>query len=95
MFRVEQFQRTERFDRDFRRLPPDIQAAVGDALKHLIQHPLPSGLRHHTLSGHRPTVHVIDVMSNHSWQLTFNMEGTTAVLLRVDTHRRIDSNPKG
>jgi len=91
--RIESVSRSRRFDRDFKKLSPDLQRAAVDAIRDLMKDPVPERRRKHQLSGYWPPVHVIDVMSNHSWQITFRLEGTVAVLLRVATHHDIDRHP--
>lgn len=93
MLRVTALEPTERFKKDLRRLDGQTQGLVSDALKQLLLNPLPKSLRHHTLGGHRPTIHVIDVRGNHSHQVTFNMQGSVALLLRVGSHKQIDRDP--
>lgn len=85
---------TERFKRDFKRLDPVLQLRVQDILAdQLIPWPTRGALRHHTLSGIKPPVHVLDVVGNHSHQITFQLNGDVATLLRVGTHREIDRTP--
>jgi hypothetical protein len=36
----------------------------------------------------------IDVLTNHSWQVTFELNGTTAELKRASTHKSIDRDPR-
>jgi mRNA-degrading endonuclease YafQ of YafQ-DinJ toxin-antitoxin module len=91
--RVVALRRTERFERAFKRLEPQTQNLVKRCLQGLLEHPIPARLRHHTLGGHRPAIHVIDVSGNHAWQVTFRCEGEVATLLRVAPHRHIDRDP--
>lgn len=91
---ITRLRRTARFERDFKRLDQQLQGRVYVVLQRLMQDPIPGSLRHHTLNGHFPTVHVIDVTTNHSHQITFNLSGDEAILLRIGTHRQIDLNPE-
>lgn len=86
---------TTRFKRDFKRLELQLQQRVEHILKFDLK-PWPGrgSLRHHTLAGFRPTIHVIDVSSNHSHQITFVLNGDVARLLRVATHVEIDRDPQ-
>lgn len=85
---------TDRFKRDFKRLDLALQLRVQTILSDdLIPWPTRGVLRHHTLSGIKPPVHVLDVGSNHSHQITFQLDGNVAKLLRVGTHREIDRSP--
>lgn len=36
----------------------------------------------------------MDVLANHAWQITFEIEGDVAKLCRLATHRRIDGDPR-
>lgn len=85
---------SDRFRRDFKGLSPDIRSAVEQALQDLMADPIPARRRQHRLHGHRPPIHVIDVLQNHSWQITFVLDGETALLLRVAPHREIDRTPR-
>lgn len=68
--RIVALQRTQRFEREFTRLDPQTQKLVTSCLQGLLEHPIPARLRHHTLGGYRPAIHVIDVTGNHAWQVT-------------------------
>lgn len=85
---------SDRFKSDYKKLDPQLQSKVKDIIANdLIPFPIKRSLRHHTLNGHKPPIHVIDVTTNHAYQITFWIDGDVARLLRVDTHRRIDQNP--
>jgi hypothetical protein len=57
--------------------------------------PWAKSLRLHQLTGYaKPAIWKIDVYANHSWQITFEMEGTTARLVRLATHKKIDRDPR-
>lgn len=91
---VEALSYKSRFARDLKGAPPDVQAAAKEALEALLQHPQPARIRIHTLQGYRnPKIHKIDLFTNRSWQLTFEMDGTTAILRRLGRHRDIDDRP--
>lgn len=85
---------SRRFDRDFKSLPTDVKPEVEKALRDLLSDPVPSRRRLHRLHGHRPPIYVIDVFSNHSWQITFRLDGSEAILLRVARHSTIDDAPR-
>jgi hypothetical protein len=53
-------------------------------------------LRLHALSGFgKPSVYKIDVLSNHSWQISFELEaGGIVRLCRLAPHKRIDGDPR-
>jgi len=86
--------RKETFDRDFRRAPLEIQNAAKNAIRDLVRYPQPNKLRLHSITGcFDPRILKIDVLSNKSWQITFEMEGSVAILRRLGTHRLIDRKP--
>ena len=93
--RVAGFRRTARFDREFRAAPADVQRASADVLRTLQANPASRVLRLHALKGFgKPSVYKIDVLSNHSWQISFELEaGGIAKLGRLAPHKRIDSDP--
>lgn len=88
--------RSDRYDKDLAGAPPDIQQAAKEALKLLLRNPSARSLRLHTLDGYpKPTIWKIDVQSNHSWQITFEMRANSvAFLLRLGTHKIIDRAPR-
>lgn len=93
--KIERFAYSERFQTELRKLSPDGIAAVKDALELLLVHPEAKSLRLHPLTGMpKPTVWKIDIYVNHSWQVTFELNGTTAELKRIGTHKSIDRAPR-
>ena len=93
---VTAFTRTQRFEDELKNAPGDAQAAAAEALTMLQRNPRSARLRLHTLSGYgKPTIWKIDVYANRSWQITFELDGTTARLKRLATHRAIDRDPRG
>ena len=92
---VERFAYSERFKDEFQKLEPSVQAAAKDALDTLLRHPQSKSLRLHPLTGlPKPTVWKIDVFANHSWQITFELNGSTAELKRIATHKTTDRDPR-
>ena len=83
---------TDRFVKDFKSLPIDLQKQVEACIKDLGVDPIPNTRRAHRISiaGHRPQVFSVDVSSNKSHKLSFEIDGNTAVLRRVGTHRELD-----
>lgn len=83
---------TERFERDYRGLPVELQRAVDECICDLEKAPIPSARRPHSVTprGTRPNVLTVDVTSNKSHKLSFHIEGRVAVLRRVGTHKQID-----
>lgn len=79
------------FDRAFSKTKPDIAKAAQEAIKTLLSNPSAKSLRLHPLKAHKPTVWKIDVFPNRSWQISFRLEGTTAILLMIGTHSKMDT----
>jgi mRNA-degrading endonuclease YafQ of YafQ-DinJ toxin-antitoxin module len=95
-FRIDNFAYSARFQAEFKALSVDVQKSCIEALKTLQNHPQARSLRLHTLKGMpKPTIWKIDIYANHSWQITFELVGTTAELKRVGTHKTIDRDPRG
>lgn len=83
---------TERFAKDYKRLPVDIRRLVDDCINDLALDPIPNSRRPHSISpaGRRPQVFSLDVTTNKAYKLSFELDGNCAVLRRVGTHREID-----
>jgi len=91
---IEALDYSETFARDYKKAPLEIRKKVGPALELLKQYPQPAKLRTHSITGcFSPRILKIDVTSNKSWQITFSMDGTTAILRRLATHKEIDRTP--
>ena len=91
---IRTLQYKHKFQRDFKALPVDVQAAVRDAISDLLQYPIPASRRLHPLTGFKnPKVYTIDVFSNHSYKISLELDGENAILRRVATHKSIDSCP--
>ena len=93
--KIESFAYSERFQAEFQKLQPEVLVAAKAALELLKTNPEARTLRLHTLTGlPKPTVWKIDVFANHSWQITFELNGTTAELKRIASHKSIDRAPR-
>lgn len=94
--RVITFRRTARFERDYKSASYDVQKAAIAVLETLQRNPAARVLRLHPLPNFgKPTIWKVDVNSNHSWQLTFEMEeGDVAKLCRLAKHSKIDADPR-
>ena len=56
--------------------------------------PIPRSLRLHALSGYKnPKVFTIDVTSNHAYKISLEIDGQTANLRRIGTHKVLDRAP--
>ncbi len=72
-------------------LAPDIRNAAKEAIRDLLKHPIPASLRLHALHGYRnPKVFTIDVLPNHAYKISLEIDGQRANLRRVGTHKLID-----
>jgi hypothetical protein len=92
---IESFAYSERFKSEFQKLKPNVQLAAKEALELLQKNPQSTVLRLHSLKAYpKPTVWKIDVFSNHSWQMTFELNGKTAELKRIAPHKSIDRTPR-
>ncbi len=89
------FRHSERFAAELRGAPPDVQRRVKEILDTLAKNPDARSLRLHALRGYgKPQLFKVDVFSNHSWQITLEVEGGLAILRRLATHRELDRNPR-
>ena len=83
---------TALFERDFKRLSPDIQKQALACISDLEKDPLPQSRRPHSVTpkGYKPVVFTLDLNSNKSHKMSFHLENGIAVLRRVSTHSKID-----
>jgi hypothetical protein len=86
--------RNARFERDIKGLSPDILAAAKDAIADILKDPIPASRRLHRLVGYKnPKVYTIDVLPNHSYKISLEIEGNAANLRRIAPHIEIDRQP--
>jgi mRNA-degrading endonuclease RelE of RelBE toxin-antitoxin system len=92
--RIIKITRNEKFEKDLKSLPPDILLAVKDAIRDLFRYPIPTSRRLHALQGYKnPKVYTIDVTANHAYKISLEINGQTANLRRISTHKVIDRAP--
>lgn len=92
---IDSVEMTERFASEIRKVDSSIRDKAKVAIAELLKNPEKGSLRLHPLSAYgKPTVWKIDVFPNHSWQITFEMHGKCARLLRLATHTKIDASPR-
>lgn len=86
---------SQRFQKDYKSLPPDIQHAVVACIEDFERDPLPESRRPHSVSpkGQRPIVYTLDITSNKSHKLSFEVQGESVIVRRVGTHKQIDRLP--
>lgn len=82
--------KTEQFNKRYNKTPVDIQKAVDEALEGFSQNPEAGKYRLHTMKGLKPPIWKIDVLPNHSWQISMRREGDTYTLLSLNTHKGAD-----
>ena len=75
--------RTERFKKDFKRLPSDIQERIGNALERFVDNPRHPSLHVKKMEG-APDIWELRVSDNYRITFQFVQEG--ALLRRVGTH---------
>jgi mRNA-degrading endonuclease RelE of RelBE toxin-antitoxin system len=92
--RIRFVQSTIRFDREHKRLSPELKQELKSALEDLLRDPIPLSRRFEKLEGYRkPNIFTIHVTKNHSHKLSFELIEDRAVLRRIATHSEIDRNP--
>jgi hypothetical protein len=84
---------TDRFKKQFAKLPPELQAAGKAVFLDLLKDPHPKSLRFHSLSGTNPKLYTVDLTGNKSYKISMEINGTIATLRRVATHKEIDRLP--
>lgn len=84
--------RTDSFARDYKKLDPNMQKEVDEAIRDLLRDPIPQVRRMHPIDNGRPKVFSIDVTSNKSHKISFSIDGEECLLRRVGTHKLIDRN---
>ncbi len=91
---IERIEFTDPFKKQYKKLPPDILVMVDEALLDLVKTPIPKRLRFEKLTCCRkPNIYTIHVTQNHSYKISFEIEGGIAKLRRVATHKEIDRKP--
>ncbi len=80
-------QRTDRFKKDYQKLPSDIQRQVDQKLRFLIRDPRHPSLRIHKLRGVEGLWEFSVTMN---YRVLFEIEGEYYVLLGVGPHRVVD-----
>jgi len=89
------FDFSDRFQAEIAGLDPQIQKAAKDALELLQKNPSARSLRLHPLKDYaKPTIWKIDVFTNKSHQITFELISNIAHLKRIATHSEIDRAPR-
>ncbi len=79
--------RTDRFKRDYQKLPPEIQERLAQKLRLLVQNPRHPSLRVHKIRGVEGLWEFSITMN---YRVIFEIEGDCYVLLGVGPHRMVD-----
>ncbi|MFZ4539492.1 MAG: type II toxin-antitoxin system RelE family toxin [Propionivibrio sp.] len=90
MIQVTTLDSTPRFDKQLSAAPPDIRTAAFAALDALVENPSAGKLRLHRIKGYNPALWKIDIFQNKSWQIAFELHGSTAKLRFLGRHRTAD-----
>jgi mRNA-degrading endonuclease RelE of RelBE toxin-antitoxin system len=89
---ITQFAPTEKYKKQFKKLPSDIQKEAKEKLKDLLKNPRPPGLRFEKLKGYsNPNIYTIHITGN--FKMSFEIKGSVAVLRCVGNHNEIDRRP--
>jgi mRNA-degrading endonuclease RelE of RelBE toxin-antitoxin system len=89
---VKQLSTTSRFDKQFKKLPPEIQRLVPQKLEDLLANPRPAGLRFEKLKGYaRPDIYTIHITGN--YKISFEIDDSVAILRCIGNHNEIDRLP--
>lgn len=82
------------FINSFSGLTDDMAESAINALEDLLKDPQPARLRLHKLQGYKnPKVYTIDITTNKSHKISFELIGSVAVLRKAGTHKEIDRAP--
>lgn len=83
---------TPKFDKQFKKLPPEIRKLVPKKLNDLTSNPMPSGLQFEKLKGYsRPDIYTIHITGN--YKISLEIENGIAKLRCVGNHNEIDRLP--
>lgn len=81
-----------RFERDFKKLTPELQQLCSEALASLLKNPMPPRLRFEKLKGYKnPSIYSIHITGN--YKVSLEITGDIAQLRRVACHDEIDRAP--
>jgi hypothetical protein len=82
------------FSNSFKKLSDEQKAEAAAAIADILRQPIPALRRFKSLTGYaNPKIYTVHVTRNHSHKLSFELEGTVAVLRRIGTHKEIDRTP--
>ncbi len=81
---------TGTFQRDYKRLKPELQKLVDKCIEDFYKSPIPDKRRAHRINDDLPKIFSVDVTGNKSHKLSFQIEGEICILRRVGTHGDID-----
>ena|SRR5436190_15717607 len=89
---VRRWAKSDRFHKDYQKLPVELRDTVDQKLQDLTQNPRPPGLRFEKLKGYAdPDIYTIHVTGN--YKASLEIGGDRAWLRRVGTHDDIDRAP--
>ena len=83
---------SEKFKKQFQKLPADIKDLIPKKLEDLKKQPLPAGLKFEKLKGYRrPDIYTIHITGN--YKISLEIDGSVAKLRCVGNHDTIDRSP--
>jgi len=89
---IRTIQLSNRFERDFKKLPPELKALCQEILPKLLEIAVSPGLRFEKLKGyHKPALYSLHITGNYKVSLEIN--GDAALLRRIACHDEIDRQP--
>jgi mRNA-degrading endonuclease RelE of RelBE toxin-antitoxin system len=89
---ITHFVTVKSFDREYKKLPPEIKRLIPDKLKDLLNNPRPPGLGFEKLKGYKnPDIYTIHITGN--YKMSFVIDGSKATLRHIGTHNDIDRQP--
>lgn len=80
---------SDNFNKAFSKVPIDIQLKVEEKIDKLLSGQT-TGVRLHRLTGFRPPLWKMDIMSNKSWQIMLEIRGEVYRLIDIGTHKEMD-----
>ena len=80
------------FERQYKRLPKEIQARLADVFTDMLKDLRPPGLRFEKLKGYKkPDIYTVHITGN--YKMSFEIDGDNAKLRCIGNHNDIDRQP--
>lgn len=92
--RITKISFSEKFKDQYGKLSPDIKDQAKESIVDLAKDPRPARIRFEKLTGYKnPSIYTIHATRNHSHKISFELNGTEALLRQIATHKEIDRRP--